>query len=288
MNKELLIPMNLQFFADEGASENTSEVAEPTGDVVMEDSSTSTEGEGTTDNTETNEPSNVQSDEDNAKFAAARRRAEAEFNQKQQALDAEFARRFEGYENPITHQPIKNQKDYFEALDAQEKLARDKELESKGIDPKMFEDMVSKQVNNNPIVQQAQAVIQQTQRAQVEHELAESVKVISTLNPEIKSVDDLFNLPNIQEIIDKTSLGMNLVDAYKLANFDSLMAGKAAGAKQAALNNINGTAHLNQTDNITTADNGEVEIPQSELSAWKRAFPHATHAELRKKYNSTL
>lgn len=282
---ELLIPMNLQFFAEDGTGAEVQEVADPVSDVT-EESSTSTEGEDTP--TESTEPSNVQSDEDNAKFAAARRRAEAEFNQRQQALDAEFAKRFEGYENPITHQPIKNQRDYFAALDAQEKLQRDEELSSKGIDPKMFEDMVNRQVSNNPVVRQAQAVLAQTQRAQVEHELAESIKVISTLNPNIKTTDDLFNLPNIQEIIDKTSAGVSLVDAYKLANFDSLMAGKVAGAKQAALNNINGTAHLNQTDNITPADNGEVEIPQSELAQWKRAFPHATHAELRKKYNSTL
>lgn len=286
MNKPLLIPMNLQFFAEEGVSENTSEVAEPTEDVATEDSSTSTEGEGTTENTET-EPSNVQSDEDNAKFAAARRRAEAEFNQKQQALDAEFARRFEGYENPITHEPIRNQKDYFAALDAQEKLARDKELEDKGIDPKVFEDMVNRQVNNNPIVQQAQEVLNHARQSQLENTIAEGLREISTLDPNIKTIDDILNLPNAQQIIGYTKQ-LSLVDAYKLANFDSLMQGKVAGAKQAALNNINGTSHLNQTDNIATADNGEVEIPQSELAQWKKAFPHATHAELRKKYNSSL
>lgn len=286
MNKPLLIPMNLQFFAEEGVSENTSEVAEPTEDVATEDSSTSTEGEGTTENTET-EPSNVQSDEDNAKFAAARRRAEAEFNQKQQALDAEFARRFEGYENPITHEPIRNQKDYFAALDAQEKLARDKELQDKGIDPKVFEDMVNRQVNNNPIVQQAQEVLNHARQSQLENTIAEGLREISTLDPNIKTIDDILNLPNAQQIIGYTKQ-LSLVDAYKLANFDSLMQGKVAGAKQAALNNINGTAHLNQTDNIAPADNGEVEIPQSELAQWKRAFPNATHAELRKKYNSTL
>lgn len=286
MNKPLLIPMNLQFFAEEGVSENTSEVAEPTEDVTTEDSSTSTEGEGTTENTET-EPSNVQSDEDNAKFAAARRRAEAEFNQKQQALDAEFARRFEGYENPITHEPIRNQKDYFAALDAQEKLARDKELEDKGIDPKVFEDMVNRQVNNNPIVQQAQEVLNHARQSQLENTIAEGLREISTLDPNIKTIDDILNLPNAQQIIGYTKQ-LSLVDAYKLANFDSLMQGKVAGAKQAALNNINGTSHLNQTDNIATADNGEVEIPQSELAQWKKAFPHATHAELRKKYNSSL
>lgn len=279
-----LLDLNLQFFAEEGGVE-AQEVAEPVTDAT-EESSTSTEAEGTTE-----EASNVQSDEDNAKFAAARRRAEAEFNQRLQAIDAEYARRFEGYENPITHQPIRSQKDYLEALDAQEKLTRDQELQNKGIDPKMFEDMVNRQVNNNPIVQQAQAVLLQNQRAQIESDFEENVKQISLLNPNIKTVEDFLKDPTAEATLDMAASSggkISILNAYKLNNFDSLMAGKVAGAKQAALNNINGTAHLNQTDNIAPADNGEVEIPQNELAQWKRAFPHATHAELRKKYNSTL
>ena len=280
-----LLDLNLQFFAEEGGVE-AQEVADPVTTDAPEDSSTSTEAEGTTE-----EASNVQSDEDNAKFAAARRRAEAEFNQRMQAIDDEYARRFEGYKNPITNQPIRSQKDYLDALDAQEKLERDQELQSKGIDPKMFEDMVDRRVNNNPYVQQAQQIIQQNQRTQLENDFIENVKQISLLNPNIKTVEDFLKDPTAQKTLDMVvnSEGkLSILDAYKLNNFDALMAGKVAGAKQAALNNINGTAHLNQTDNITTADNGEVEIPQSELAAWKRAFPHATHAELRKKYNSTL
>ena len=82
--------------------------------------------------------------------------------------------------------------------------------------------------------------------------------------------------------------GLSLADAYKLANFDDLMAGKSASAKQAALNNMNGTAHLNQTDGVTDNNDNEVEIPTNELEQWKRAFPHASAKELRKKYNNAI
>ena len=286
MKKDLLLPLNLQFFGEEGeASVTESEVAEPT----EVDTEVSTEEESSTEESTEVEESNVQSAEENAKYAAARRRAESEFNQRQQAMDAEFARRFEGYENPITHQPIRNQRDYFEALDAQEKLKRDAELSERGIDPQMFEDMVRRQVDNNPLVQQAQMVMQAAQESQIQNRLAEDMKVISKLNPNLKTAEDVMNLPDAQDLISLVkNNGLSLSDAYKLRHMEEILAGKSASAKQAALNTMNGTSHLNQTDSLANTEDGLVEIPQSELAQWKRAFPHATAAELKKKYNSSL
>lgn len=285
--KNSLLDLNLQFFGEEGdTGAEVSEVAEPTEtDVTEVDSSTTTEEESSSES----EDSNVQSAEENAKYAAARRKAEAEFHQRQQAMDAEFARRFEGYVNPITNQPIRTQKDYFEALDAQEKLKRDAELTEKGIDPQIFEDMVNRQVNNNPVVQQAQMVMQAAQQSQIENKLAEDMKTISKLNPNLKSIDDVMNLPDAQDLISLVqNNGISLADAYKIRHFDDLIAGKSASAKQAALNTMNGTSHLNQTDSLANTDDGLVEIPTNELAQWQRAFPHATAAELKQKYNKSI
>ena len=74
MKKNLLMPINLQFFGEEGAGVEVSEAAEPTETNEVESSTTTEE---TTDTTE--DSSTVQSAEENAKYAAARRRAEAEF-----------------------------------------------------------------------------------------------------------------------------------------------------------------------------------------------------------------
>lgn len=280
MKKELLIPMNLQFFAEEGeAGVNESVNAEPTEVETTEETTTEEEP-----STEESTDSNVQSAEENAKYAAARRRAEAEFAERQRREDEKFARMFKDYENPITHEPIRNAQDYLNALDAQNKLKTQEELESKGIDPKLFEDMVNRQVENNPYVQQAQVVLQQARQRELDSAIAEGLKEISMLNPNIKTLDDVMALPNAKQIVDYTQT-LSLADAYKLANFDSLMAGKTASAKQAVLNNMNGTAHLNQTDGVVDGNDNEVEIPQNELAQWQRAFPHASMAELRKKYN---
>ena len=279
-------PVNLQFFGEEGAGAEVSEVAEPTETNEVE-SSTTEETEVSTES----EDSNVQSAEENAKYAAARRRAEAELAQYKANEDAEYARRFGDYENPITHQPIRSKQDYFDALDAQEKLRRDEELTSKGIDPNVFEEMVNRQVENNPVVQQAQMVMQQAAEEQMKSRLAEDIKAINKLNPNLKTLEDVFALPNAEQMINlvqSSKDAISLADAYKIVNFDDLMAGKTASAKQAALNTMNGTSHLNQTDSLAASDNGEVEIPANELDQWKKAFPHASMAELRKKYNSSL
>lgn len=280
--KNNLLDLNLQFFA-EGEGETVSEVAEPTTtDVSEEESSSSEEVESTSQD----EESNVQSDEENAKYAAARRRAEEELRQYKADEDAEYARRFGDYENPITHQPIRSKKDYFDALDAQEKLRRDQELQDKGIDPRMFEELVNRQVENNPVVQQAQMVMEESRQRNAEALLEEDMKVISSLNPNLKSLADVQALPDFMQMAQMCQTnGIRLADAYKLTHFNDLMAGKTASAKQAALNTMNGTSHLNQTDSLANADNGEVEIPANEVAQWKRAFPHLSAAELRKKYN---
>ena len=82
MKKKLLMPVNLQFFAEEGAGETVSEAAEPTTDEVVESSTT----EEDNSSTEVEETPEVQSAEENSKYAAARRKAEAEFAEKQRQI----------------------------------------------------------------------------------------------------------------------------------------------------------------------------------------------------------
>lgn len=269
---------------------NDVEVAEPT--IQEETPEVETEGantEATESESATQEEANVQSAEENAKYAAARRRAEQEFQARQQAEDEEFARRFAGYENPITHQPIRSRKDYFDALDAQETLKQREELQNKGIDPTLFEEMVSKQVANNPAVLQAQQVMQAAQQAQIQQRIDADVKAISKLNPSIKTIDDVLNDPNFSQMLELTrNNGLGLADAYKLVNLENLMAGKMASAKQAAINNAKGTSHLAPTDGLSSGDNGLVDIPAGELNAWKRAFPNCSMKELKEKYNRSL
>lgn len=271
-------------------SVETMEVAEPssveeTTTTDTDEVSTETESTTSTESTESTE----QSAEDNARYAAARRRAEAEFKAKQREQDELFAKRFKDYENPITHQPIRSQKDYLDALDAQEKLQRDAELQEKGINPSMFEEMVNRQVENNPMVLQAKAYIEATREAQLQQTIENDLKTIRKYDSNIKTLDDLMNLPNFEsDILPLTHNGVSLAKAYQIANLDALLAQNSAATKQAAINNMKGTSHLNVTESVSAQNDEGVDIPTSELNAWKRAFPDCSMKELKKKYNNSL
>lgn len=281
--KNHLMPLNLQFFGEEEVeSVNTQEVAEPEDTEVSEVEEESTEEP--TEVEESTPETEVQTAEENARYAAARRRAEQEIKNR----DAEFARRFKDYQNPITHKPILSERDYFEALDAQETLKRNEELRSKGVDPQMFEEMVSRQVANNPAVLQAQEVMTAFQHAQAQSTMENDLKAIQKLNPDIKSADDLVKDPSFGAVLGYFNNGLPMPEAYKLANFDKLLANNNASVKQKTINNMKGTQHLNPTDGLSSGEGGGVDIPADELNAWKKAFPEASMKELKEKYNRSL
>ncbi len=277
MRKEYLLPFNLQFFADEETGVKEVESAEP--------SETVTEEEVVEENEDVSEPEPVQTAEDNAKFAAARRQAEEqlrEYQHQKELLDAEFAKRFEGYTNPITGQPVKTSKDYLEALDAQQRLETNRRLEENGINPAIIENAI----NNNPVVMQAQEILRMNQIEQAKISMQNDITEISKLDASIKTIDDLGNKPYAQDLISYVNSGLSLIDAFKLANFESLINQKSEASKQAAINQAKGKAHLSATDGISNSDE-LLDIPENEISKWKAFFPDASMKELKEKYNRT-
>ncbi len=277
MRKEYLLPLNLQFFADEETGAKEVESAEP--------SETVTEEEVVEENEDVSEPEPVQTAEDNAKFAAARRQAEEqlrEYQHQKELLDAEFAKRFEGYTNPITGQPVKTSKDYLEALDAQQRLETNRRLEENGINPAIIENAI----NNNPVVMQAQEILRMNQIEQAKISMQNDITEISKLDASIKTIDDLGNKPYAQDLISYVNSGLSLIDAFKLANFESLINQKSEASKQAAINQAKGKAHLSATDGISNSDE-LLDIPENEISKWKAFFPDASMKELKEKYNRT-
>ena len=287
-----LYPLNLQFFAEgEELGANETDTADQS-EVATEEQTTDTEPSEPTGNEPTPQddtpPTPAQSPEDNTKFATARRQAEREFAERQKSVDLEYQRRFSGYVNPLTNQPIRSQKDYLDALDAQEVVKQRQELQEKGIDPDMLSQIVSKQVENNPVVRQAQEVMQQTINNQSNQMISEDIKEIMRIDPSVKSMEDVAKSPNISQILSLTQTGLRFADAYKVANMDLLISNKAVSAKQSAINNIKGTQHLNATNNISANNDSSVDIPSSELVNWQDAYPDLSMTDLRKKYNQTL
>lgn len=217
----------------------------------------------------------------NAIFADARRRAEKEYRDRKANEDAEFVRRFGHLNNPITGQPIRSKDDYLKALDAQEELRAKAELEKNGVDPKILDNAIA----NNPLVRQAQMVMEQANRQQVYSAINNDIAELGKLDPSITSLETV--PPAVIEMSMQSGGNINLVNAYKILNYGKVSDSKQAELTQSAINQAKGKQHLNPVNGVATPDDG-VEIPSSELAMWKDMFPDKSTAELKKLYNKTL
>lgn len=220
----------------------------------------------------------------NAIYAEARRVAEANARKAQKAIDEEYVRRFGHLNNPITGQPIRSQADYLAALDAQEEMKAKAKLQESGVDPSLLDQAVA----NNPLVRQAQAVMEQQKQTQTMGRVFNDIAELMTLDPSIKGIQDV--PPNaIQYVLDNARMGreVNLVEAYKITNFGKVSENQKAAIHQQAINQAKGKQHLSPVNGVSTPDEG-VEIPESELAMWKEMFPDKSKAELKKLYNKTM
>lgn len=288
---------NLQFFAE--GEENGANVSEPA--EQTETPATTSEPEGAEDTTDsedagteagnegvTEEPAAPQSAEENAKYATARREAEAQMRhvrEQQAQIDSQFAQMFGKYKNPVTGKPITNAAEYLAAMQAQERLQMQEKLKSAGVDP----DVLDKAIANSPVVQNAQRLQQQFTEQQVQSMVAEDMKAIMMLDPSKQSEQDIINDPSYGEALSyvQTHPGVRLSEAYKLVNFDRLKSTSQAAAQQAAINQAKSKQHM-KTISGSAGNDGEADIPASELSKWQQFFPDKSAKELRAVYNRSL
>ena len=286
MKKEQLLPMNLQFFSEEGeadvASDEAAEIVEPQEGSHPEGGE---EGEVSTETAEVAEP---QSPEMNAVYANMRRKAEAEAQRQAQSqmqeLDAMYAQAFGQYTNPVTGQPIKSAKDYMQAMEAQKRQQANEKLQEAGVDPSIIDQAIA----SSPMMQQAQQALRENQEIRVNQQLQEDLKAIMKIDPSIRNENDLYASENIMQAIQMVNdYGVTLADAYKLVNFERLSAQNTEAAKQQAINQSRSKDHLTTAAGVQKEDKS-VDIPAGMLSDWREAFPDKSDEELRKLYNKAL
>lgn len=271
-----LLNYNLQLFAEEmeGVNEG-SEIAEQND---VEESETqveeSDEGEG--------DAKPIQSAEDNARFAAMRRRAEEQAMKKVSSnYDSRIAELCQGIKHPITGQPITTFDGYMDALNAQKRQERESELRSKGVDP----DMIDKMIADSPVVRQAMQVIQKSKADEADNALLRDIETISQYDKSIKSVEDLAKLPNFNDILDRVRGGSNVVDAYKAVNFDAIMKHQNESARQQAINEMRGKAHLGTPNGVAVQDSS-VDVPMEILNRYRSEGK--TDKQIKELYNTVL
>ena len=224
-----------------------------------------------------------QSAEENARYAAIRRRAEEEARRRYESemgsLNQQVAAMCRGVTHPVTGQPITNVRDYVDALAIQQRQASEQELQEKGVDPSI----INRMIESNPIVMQAQQVIEQNKMSQAEVALQNDIAAITQYDPSIKGINDIAALPNFPDIMDRVQRGASLLDAYKMVNFDNFMQHTNQAARQQAINQMRGKDHLATQTGVAQADD-DVEVPAEIMSRYKAEGK--TEKQIRELYKS--
>ena len=265
--KKNLLDLDLQLFADEVEDAGENEVAE-TADPQEDEESETEEAEETVEEEDGNDEPHQQTAEENAQFAAIRRRAEADAQKKYapiisqlEQMNQQAAAMCEGITHPVTGQPITNVFEYWDALRAQQQKASEQALEEKGVDPNLIKRMVA----SDPTVLQAQAVMQQMQANQATDYLMKEVEELSKLDPSIKSIEDLRNAPYKDDLLAYCEQHRTtLTDAFKVMNFGN----QGEAARQQAINQMRGKSHFSQSTGVAQEDE-YVEVPADIMARWK-------------------
>ena len=280
MKEKDLLAMNLQFFAEDSEDEGVNET-EPAEQSEFESEDAQPAGEEVQE-----EPAAPQFDTDRANAAFASMRRELEAARREQAdIDALYARQYGGYTNPETGQPITSARDYFEAMEAQERMQARAQLQENNIDPRMIDNMIA----NSPAVRQAKAATAELNSYRASRMMDEDFKKVLALDPTKTSEDDILNDPAYLTVVDyiETHPGTRFDEAYKIVNFERLADSRGAAAKQAVVNQVKSKNHLSTGTSIDVQDNDE-DIPPTMVEQYKELFPEKNMKELKALYNKTL
>lgn len=266
MENKNLLDLELQLFGEEGEveGEEVTESADQSEEAEVESEETGeTEEEGNAEPTE-------QSAEENARYAAIRRRAEEDARRRYEgemnAMNQQIAAICQGITHPVTKAPITSMRDYIDALRAQQRMVNERELEEKGVDPALIDRMIEA----NPVVMQAKQVIEHSKVTEAEAAIQRDIAEVSKIDPNIKGVQDLLELETFPQMLSWLQRGANLVEAYKMVNFDNFMQHTNDAARQQAINQMRGKSHLqSQGTGVATGDDDLVEVPAEIMSRYK-------------------
>ena len=250
------------------------------------------------DDTKAPEPGKEGKTEEDARFAAARRRAEADRDaaiakaradveaQAQKSIDQFF--RNSGLVNPFTKAPITTRDEYTAYRQQYMEQQKQNMLQRTGMSQEEYKAFV----DNLPEVraareakaaadQAAMEAREQQARSKVEAQLKE----IQGMDPAIKTLQDLSKMETYPKLYDMVKHGYSIVDAYKLANYDTLTNRAAEASRKAAVTAVQSKQHLTTTK---SRGDGAVSVPESVLEEYRVLNPGASREEIQKHYQKYM
>ena len=234
-----------------------------------------------------------QSAEENARYAAARRKAEAERDaavaEAKQAAEKQMDSLIAslGLKDPESGSAITTKQQYDQMKARQAEAEREKLMKRSGMDKAQFDAFVQ----NLPEVaeaaekdKKASELLKEIQAERARQAIAEHVTAIGKLDPAIKSLEDLAKTAEFPAIQKRVQNGMNLLDAYKLETWDKQISERNAAAQQAAVNRQRSKDHLRKT---AERGAGEEPVPSDVMQMYRTLNPNATEAQIRAHYNKS-
>ena len=246
-----------------------------------------------------------QSDEENAKYAAARRKAEKERDlaverartEERQAVMAEVEKRIARMQmnDPYAGKVVSNLDDlesYHSHLSGEKEKEIMDELKEYGFDEGRIKEIVDTLVAARPEVRQAGEAMERLnkleEKAQQEHlnNIFESeLEKIREIDPTIRNAEDLFASENEAAMTALIKKNYSISDAYFIANREKLMERAASAGAQQTRNNAANKGHLNSSSPHGT---GGITVPDDVMSEFRLINPNASDDEIRAFYQRDL
>ena len=227
-----------------------------------------------------------QTKEENAGFAAARRKAERERDAAVQKAKQEADARVKSVlakarlVNPYTKQPITTEAE----LDAWDQANQQKIREKLKRDGNLSDEDYDALVQGTPEVRRARQVVERdeaAQREQMRRQVEQEMQEITRLDPEITDLQALARQPDYAQIYEKVEQGYSLIDAFRTVRFDRL---KGSASTQAALNRA-GKEHMAQTK---ARGDGSLMVPERIKQNYRALNPRATDEQIAQHYNRMM
>lgn len=229
-----------------------------------------------------------------AQFAAARRKAEAERDaaiaqakeDAQKQVDEFF--KTSGLMNPYTGQPITTRAEYEAYRERFEADQKAKLMEKAGITQEEFQAFVQGLPEVRAARQakaEAEAAARQAREQEAKARVDEQLRQIQAIDPTVKELGDLAKLDTYPKLYDMVKRGYSILDAYRLANYDTLTQRAAEASRKAAINSVQSKQHLKATE---SRGGGPIPVPDSVLEEYRVLNPGATKEEIQKHYQSYM
>ena len=188
--------------------------------------------------------------------------------------------------NTMTGEPIRTLEEFRAWNEAFQTAQIAKDLEA----GKLTREALDKAVADNPAVKRAEEIIRrdeearrQTEEAAAKARIDGEIAEIHKMDPAVSSVEDLMKMPNAKQFYEYVKRGNSFLDAYYLANRETLEQRAAQAARQQAMNAARSKDHLTAIGNARGA--GAASVPSEEMQLFRLLNPDATEAEIQKYYN---